>query len=179
MQRRNPRRIVTGHDTSDASVIALDGEARAFPIASLPGLVFHEIWATTSTPAPIENSLDSAPEKLQLCPPKDGTVIRILDIPPDGEPTDHGGAAHFEELGAPGAATSHTDSRHPNMHRTATVDYGILIEGELWLLLDKDEVLLQPGDVVVQRGTNHAWSNRSKHNARIAFILIDGKSTDR
>jgi hypothetical protein len=99
-----------------------------------------------------------------------------LDIPPDGYADAHGGAAHFEELGTAQAATSTSSSRHPNMHKTATIDYGILIEGELWLILDKDEVRLQPGDVVVQRGTNHAWSNCSGRNARIASILIDGAS---
>jgi quercetin dioxygenase-like cupin family protein len=64
------------------------------------------------------------------------------------------------------------------MHRTETVDYGILIEGELWLILDEDEVKLAPGDVVVQRGTNHGWSNRTDKSARIAFILLDGTFAD-
>jgi hypothetical protein len=178
MQSRNPRRIVTGHDASNSSIISLDDEAHSFPIASLPGLVFREIWQTSSTPAPIDSAADAVPARLQLCPPKHGSVIRILDIPPDGDADAHGGAAHFEELGAGEAATSTGNSPHPNMHKTATIDYGILIEGELWLILDKDEVRLQPGDVVVQRGTNHAWSNRSDRNARIAFILIDGVSAD-
>jgi hypothetical protein len=170
-----PRRIVTGHDNSGAAVIAMNEEARTFPINSLPGLLFHEIWATEEMPARIDNGPDAVADSLQLRPPRNGTVIRVLDIPPDAEHDAADSAAHFAEMGAFDAGTSTEASPHPNMHRTETVDYGILIEGELWLVLDKGEVKLRPGDVVVQRGTNHAWSNRSDRNARIAFILIDGK----
>ena len=61
------------------------------------------------------------------------------------------------------------------MHRTETIDYGILLAGELWLVLDEGETKLTPGDVVIQRGTNHAWSNRTNETARMVFILLDGK----
>ena len=175
MSTTTPRRIVTGHDAQGTSVIAMHEEARTFPIASLPGLLFHEVWVTSETPARIDSGPDAVGSKLQLCPPKNGTVVRVLDIPPDPAGDSGEAAVHFSEMGAENAATSTDSSPHPNMHRTQTVDYGILIEGELWLILDKEEVLLRPGDVVVQRGTNHAWSNRSTQNARIAFILIDGQ----
>jgi uncharacterized cupin superfamily protein len=64
------------------------------------------------------------------------------------------------------------------MHRTETIDYGIVLEGEIWLVLDDSEVLAKAGDVIVQRGTDHAWANRSDKVCRVAFILVDGKFTD-
>ena len=88
--------------------------------------------------------------------------------------------AHFAEVGAAGAS-SHTDdgsSRHHLMHRTETVDYGIVLEGEVTLILDVGETVVRAGDIVIQRGTNHGWANRSGKNCRIAFILIDGKYED-
>ena len=67
------------------------------------------------------------------------------------------------------------ESAHPGMHRTETVDYAIVLEGEIWAVMDKGESLMKAGDVLVQRGTNHAWANRSGKTARICFVLMDGK----
>ena len=115
-----------------------------------------------------------------LAPPKNGTRIRVLDIPPEDESlqriTPEEARAHFAEIGAADAA-SHTgaESRHAFMHRTETIDYGIVLEGEIVLILDEGETTVRAGDIVIQRGTNHGWANRSDRNCRIAFILIDGK----
>ena len=99
---------------------------------------------------------------LRLPPNSNGSVIRILDIYP----------GHVK------AWQPREDGRHPGMHRTQTLDYGILIQGQIHLILDdKEEVCLNPGDVVIQRGTDHAWENRSEQVARIAFILLDGVFT--
>ena len=84
-------------------------------------------------------------------------------------------AAAFAEIGQAHAGTGNTESRHKLMHRTQTLDYGIVTEGEVWLVLDEEEVHLKRGDVVVQRGTNHAWSNRTDAMARMVFILLDGR----
>jgi uncharacterized cupin superfamily protein len=67
-------------------------------------------------------------------------------------------------------------SRHPGMHKTRTIDYVVLLSGEVTLLLDKGEVDLKPFDVVVQRGTSHAWVNKGKEPALIAAVLIDAKA---
>ena len=84
--------------------------------------------------------------------------------------------AHFAEIGAAEASThSAPGAPHPFMHRTQTIDYGIVIEGEITLIVDRGESIVRAGDVVVQRGTNHAWANRSGRNCRIAFVLIDGR----
>jgi uncharacterized cupin superfamily protein len=72
---------------------------------------------------------------------------------------------------------AHHDRRlgvHPGMHRTETLDYAIVLEGEIYAVMDESETLLRAGDVLIQRGTNHAWANRSERTARIAFVLIDG-----
>jgi mannose-6-phosphate isomerase-like protein (cupin superfamily) len=116
--------------------------------------------------------------------PKNGTRIRVLDIPPDTDEMksmDPATArAHFASIGAAEASTHKVDSSapHPFMHRTETVDYGIVLEGELVLILDQGETTVRAGDIVIQRGTNHAWANRSEKNCRIAFILIDGEFTE-
>jgi len=86
--------------------------------------------------------------------------------------------AHFASLGSPEASTGSGHSPHPLMHRTETIDYGVVLEGELTLILDDSEVDLKPGDIVVQRGTNHAWSNRSNKLCRILFVLLDGAYAD-
>lgn len=157
------RRIVTGHDEKGKSVFLSIGEPPQHHHRTGGLVQFHEIWNTTATPAPIYPSEPKEPnERLPLRIPPDpgGTIIRILDIHP----------GHVEKI-AP-----RPDGRHPGTHRTETIDYGILIEGAITMLLDDSEVDLQPGDVVIQRGTDHAWENRSKTEvARIAFILIDGK----
>ena len=121
---------------------------------------------------------------LVLAPPKGGTRIRVLDIPPESASLRNINPAearkHFAEIGAADAAThtSGANAPHPYMHRTETVDYGIVLEGEIVLIVDRDETVVRAGDIVIQRGTNHAWANRSGRNCRIAFVLIDGKFAD-
>lgn len=173
------RRIVTGHDTDGNSVIAMDGTPpRTIELKAVPGTVFHEIWNTNSNPAPIDNGEDPTLRPLQLHPMPNGSIIRFVDIPPDAAKnsiSDEDIAAGFAQIGAAGATTHKADSPHKLMHRTETIDYGILLSGELWLVLDKGETRLSPGDVVIQRGTNHAWSNRTNESARMMFVLLDGK----
>jgi quercetin dioxygenase-like cupin family protein len=146
-----PRRVVTGHDAAGRSVVLSDGPApRSHDVGSA---VFHELWSTRATPAPVA-ATESEPTDRPLVTPPDphGTIIRITEIKP-GE-------------------------RSP-MHRTQSIDYGIVLEGELWLMLDDgSETRLGPGDVVVQRGTDHAWENRSEHTVRVVFVLVDGAFTD-
>jgi mannose-6-phosphate isomerase-like protein (cupin superfamily) len=104
----------------------------------------------------------------------------VLDIPADDpsfeQMTPEQPRAHFAEAGAADASSfSGEGSRHAHMHRTETIDYGIVLEGELVLIMDEGETTVRAGDIVVQRGTNHGWANRSDRNCRIAFILIDGR----
>ena len=175
------RRIVTGHDPEGNAIIQEDGPPpRAQRIGGEIGPIFYEVWNTRETPARIDRaSGEPAEEGIILAPPRNGTRIRVLDIPPEDARiatiTPEEAQAHFAEVGA-GAASSHSSvgSRHAFMHRTETVDYGIVLEGELVLIVDNAETVVRTGDIVIQRGTNHGWANRSDRNCRIAFILIDG-----
>ncbi|HTY95003.1 MAG TPA: cupin domain-containing protein [Steroidobacteraceae bacterium] len=176
------RRVVTGHDEQGRAVIQEDGPVpRVQRIGGEHGPLFYEIWNTRATPAPIDRaSGEPAEEGIQLTPPRNGTRIRILDIPPEdasfGTITPEEAQAHFASVGA-AEASSHAGSgtRHAFMHRTQTLDYGIVLEGELTLIVDTGETIVRAGDIVIQRGTNHGWSNRSNRHCRIAFILIDGE----
>ena len=172
-------RVVTGHDAAGKAIVTSGGPLpTAVEISAIPGTVFHEIWSTSGTPAPVDNGLDPTLGALCLSPPKHGTRIRFVDIPPDTEEFLASGAAQmkdtFTQIGDVSASTVKSGSPHPLMHRTETVDYGIVMEGEITLVLDDSEVALERGSVVVQRGTNHAWANRSGKPCRMLFVLIDG-----
>jgi mannose-6-phosphate isomerase-like protein (cupin superfamily) len=172
------RRVVTGHDPAGRAVIAEDGATpTVVELTAVPGAVFHELWATDSVPASLDNGPDPTLGELRLAPPRGGTRIRIVDIPPDTVQNAVGAeaaAAAFAEIGGSEAHEPDVESPHALMHRTETVDYGIVLSGEIWLVVDDGETRLGQGDVVVQRGTNHAWSNRTEETARIAFVLVDG-----
>ena len=173
-------RVVTGHDAEGKAVVLHDGPLpTVVEIEAIPGTIFHEVWATTGTPAPVGNGADPSTGPLRLPPPPQGTRIRFVDIPPDSDDFLAHGAARmhdaFAQIGDVAASTVKADSPHPLMHRTESVDYGVVIEGELTLVLDDSEVLLKPGSVVVQRGTNHAWANRSGRPCRMLFVLVDGR----
>jgi mannose-6-phosphate isomerase-like protein (cupin superfamily) len=173
-------RVVTGHDADGKAVVVSNGPLpTVVEIAAIPGTVFHEVWSTGATPAPIDNGPDPTLAPLMLPPPKQGTRMRFVDIPPDTPEFLARGAAKmkdaFTQIGDADASTVKKDSPHPLMHRTESIDYGIVIEGEMTLVLDDSEVLLKPGSVVIQRGTNHAWANRSGKPCRMLFILIDGR----
>jgi hypothetical protein len=176
------RRVVTGHDAEGRSVVQEDGPpARSVTLGGDGGTAFHEIWNSRATPAPIDRaSGEPAEPGISLLPPSGGTRIRILDIPPDDGSVAalprEAVRALFEAIGAGHALAENPP--HPLMHRTETIDYGIVLEGELVLILDQGETVVSAGDVVVQRGTSHAWANRSDSNARIAFVLIDGRFQD-
>jgi quercetin dioxygenase-like cupin family protein len=150
-----PRRVVTGHDEHGVSVFAADGPVPVVRTAP-DGALFYEVWATDATPAPIGMDpigtavADPALDALTVPPTPNGTKIRINEFPP-------------------GVVSP--------VHRTQTVDYGIVLSGEIVLVLDDAETVLRAGDVVVQRGTSHRWENRSGGTARMAFILIDGAFT--
>lgn len=175
------KRVVTGHDSEGQAVIATQGAPRAFDLAAVPGTVFHEIWNTTSMPVAIDNGPDPTDGPMQLAPPSMGSRVRVVDIPPDTVQNAISAeevAQAFASIGASHASAPGPNDRHQLMHRTETLDYGIVLAGKVWLVLDQGEIELSPGDVVVQRGTNHAWSNRTDQMARMVFVLLDGRYAD-
>ncbi len=170
-------RVVTGHDAAGRAVIVSEGPLPVVKeLAAIPGTVFHEVWNTPANPL-ADNGADPSTGLVVLPPPPGGTRMRFVDIPPDTEDLLAHGAgrmeAAFDEIGDRKASTVAEHSPHPLMHRTESIDYGIVIEGEMTLVLDRGEAVLKPGSVVIQRGTNHAWANRSGRPCRMLFILID------
>jgi len=157
------RRIVTGHDENGKSIFLSIGEAPQKHHRTEGAVQFHEIWNTSEMPVSIDATEEREPNDrlpLRIPPDANGTILRVLDIHP----------GHLKHI------KPREDGRHPGMHRTETVDYAIMIEGELTMLLDDSEVTMRPGDIVIQRGTDHGWENRSETvTARIAFVLIDAK----
>jgi naringenin degradation protein FdeH len=145
------RRIVTGHDANHVAKVLIDGAATNAKYPA-PAIVSTMIWCTDRMPADI--AVGETPEDLGAWvigtpPPPSGTRFAVIDFPP-------GNAAI--------------------MHRTETIDYVIMIEGELEMDMDDSTVKLKAGDVMVQRGTNHSWINRSDKRARVAFVLIDAET---
>jgi len=166
------RRVVTGHNARGRSCIVSDGASPH--VLTIPGrsdFALTDLWVTGGAPASNAGSADAAARPVVLEPPPNGTIFRVVEFPPDQAPGGFDRAAAFAAMGA-GHAMDPDATRHPGMHATDTVDYAIVLTGEIWALLDDDETLLRAGDTLVQRGTNHAWSNRSDRACLVAFILV-------
>lgn len=175
------RRVVTGNDARGRSYIVSDGESpNSHRSPSVPGFGAAHVW--TTPPGPVDNSGDfdpaTADAEIPMHPALGGTIFRVADFPPDSAYTDAGKNALFGEIGgdAARAGAGESGSRHFWFHKTDSIDYAIVLEGEVWLLLDEEEVLLKTGEVVVQRGTSHSWANRSGKPCRVAFVLIGAPS---
>ena len=152
---KSTRRVVTGHDSLGKSVVLSDGAPPQHHSmhGSSVGADFHEMWSDTRSVPELSAGVASEPnERPFTIMPAAGHLLRILDV----YPLEGGG-------------------KRTVMHRTRTLDYVVVIEGELVLILDDSEVMLKAGDVVVQRGTDHAWENRSATIARAAFFHIDAR----
>jgi quercetin dioxygenase-like cupin family protein len=144
------RRVVTGHDGANVAKVLIDAPATNAKHPQ-PGLVSTMMWCTEAAPAAIpvgEQPEDLGARILGTAPPRNGTRFAVIDFPP---------------------------GNHPHMHRTETVDYVIVIEGEIEMDMDASSVKLKAGDIMIQRGTNHAWANRSDKRARVAFVLVDAE----
>lgn len=169
------RRVVTGHDESGKAIIELDGMAPNVRVREGAGFISTLLWVTDETPAIGSLRIDRADRTIGTSPPPNGTVLRVVDFPPVTPELES--VSQTDLLRAMGVDSHSPDgakAQHPYMHRTKSVDYGIILTGEIDMLLDDSEVHLKTGDIVIQQGTNHAWVNRSDTFCRIAFVLIDG-----
>ena len=165
------RRVVTGHNAEGKSIIWKDS-ASPQSLEPMPQLHLHELWETTA-PANNTGDTDTAIRENRIEPHDPaGAIFRFVDFPPASvyEDIDVDVAAGFAEMGS--ADTHDADSDIPGMHETQTTDFAIVVRGEVWAVMEAGETKLEAGDVLIQRGTNHAWSNRSDEVARVAFILI-------
>jgi mannose-6-phosphate isomerase-like protein (cupin superfamily) len=169
------RRVVTGHDAQGRSVFLQDDYApNVKEMASMPGLALTDLWETDGAPASNAGSADAADRPVHLEPPANGTILRIVEFPPDSMWRDRADAREaFDSIGAGHAPVK--GSSDPMMHRTATVDYIIVLKGEIFAIMDEGETKLGPGDILVQRGTNHSWSVRGDEPCIIAAVLVNAR----
>lgn len=177
------RRIVCLDDAQGKSLAVSDAPVPQVHVdPARPGFESTRVWATDRTPSrmkvggvPITDT-SGIPHTIE--PPSGGSLCRMVTFPPDdswsGRVTARDVQAFFESMGSPQASTGKAGAPHPYMQRTRTLDFCLVIEGEITLVLDTTEVHLEAGDTVVQRGTNHAWSNRSGNPCLVAFSSHDG-----
>jgi len=172
------RRIVTANRPDGTSYFLEDGPAPAVKtVAERPGFRVTNLWRTVGAPVDV-HAPDESRAHSGIQPPKNGNIVRIIDFPP--EPADAAERkrifeATFNSLYPDATKHAPTAQQHPGMHTTITVDYAIVLEGELVAIMDRGETVMRAGDVLIQRATSHAWANRSGRMARILFVLIDGK----
>ncbi len=172
------RRVVTGHDQSGKAIVISDAEASNIvrPLIR-PGVAIYNLWQIDTSPAEVFGADETTDRTIGLLPPRQGSVFRLIDFPPEKDWIDdidpEAVKAAWASLGAEDVGVK-GKSPHPLMHRTETIDYALCLEGEIVMVLDDSEVLIQKGDAVIQRGTNHAWSNRSNAVCKMMFVLVDG-----
>ena len=172
------RRIVTVDDERGKSVAMSDGPVPdVVSDPARPGFASRRIWVTDASPARIARARQALALPQRIEPPPRGSVCRIVTFPPDDTFRGKVGAgevaAFFAAMGSPGASTFSARAPHPYMQKTRTLDFCLVLDGEITLVLDTEEVHLAAGDTVVQRGTNHAWSNRSPRPCTIAISSHD------
>ncbi len=175
MDLKSTRRIVTGHDAQGKAVALFDAPLQAKQ-RSAGGNGMTLLWVTGESPVDMTSSADRAQTLVGVPPPANGTIFRIVDFAPT--PTGgYGAVDHHQILLSMGIdPATQGYARHGNTHRTRTIDYAIVLDGEIDMLLDDTEVHVKAGDVLVQQATNHAWVNNGTKPCRIAFILIDGQT---
>lgn len=157
------RRVVTGINESGKSIIVMDDQCPHAKVSNgHPGYIATNIWRTDESPADNKAPLADpwlSDKPLSVGPSENGSIFRFLELPPDEEWL-------FDDKG--------NQIRPLAFHTTSSIDYAIVLQGEVWAVMDEDETLLKQGDVLIQRGTSHAWSNRSGKSCLLAFILIGG-----
>jgi len=169
----NIRRVVTTVDKDGKAVVLFDGANPHKAVRPNRSVTSRLVWVTDQTPADISGSADRAATDIGIAPPKQGSIFRIIDIPPTPPEIEKLETEYLHKQIGDHAPRKGLPPRHPLMHRTRTIDYAIIMQGEIDMLLDDSEVHLKAGDVLIQQGTNHAWVNRGTEPCRIAFILID------
>ncbi|MEA2990886.1 MAG: hypothetical protein QOG83_3597 [Alphaproteobacteria bacterium] len=167
------RRVVTTVDENGKAVVLFDGDNPHKVVRPGRSVTSRLVWVTDRTPADISGKSDRAALPIGIAPPPSGSVFRIIDIPPTPPEIEKLEADFLHKQIGDHAPEKGLPPRHPLMHRTRTIDYAIIMQGEIDMLLDDTEIHLKAGDVLIQQGTNHAWVNRGSAPCRIAFVLID------
>jgi mannose-6-phosphate isomerase-like protein (cupin superfamily) len=167
------RRVVTKLDASGKAVVMFDGKVqlKSFRSPNPAG----EMWVTDKSLPDFNWTEDRAATKVGLVPPQNGTIFRVVDFVPNAAEVAKMDINLMMKVVGDHAPRKGLPPRHPMMHRTRSLDYAIIMSGEIDMLLDEGEVHLKAGDVLVQQATNHAWVNRGKEPCRVAFILMDSQ----
>jgi mannose-6-phosphate isomerase-like protein (cupin superfamily) len=170
------RRIVTGHDAQGRSNITFEGTAaNIMEFPAWPGARVTELWTTEEVPVDNTGNVDRGARAIRHDPtPNGGTIFRIVEVPPEGGQT-MDTTAVLDKLGSTKRPSADDTKKHATMHATDSVDYLVVISGEMHMVMDDGEILLRQGDCIVQRGTKHAWANRSGKPCVLAAVLIDAK----
>lgn len=173
-QTADIRRVVTGLDANDKAIVQFD---QRLPLAPGPnGIAGLNLWITETYPAPLVFDADPSKKPVGISPPDNGTKFRVVEFAPLDKAAEAKIDPEFlmKTVGdkAPKRGVKVT---HPFMHRTRSLDYAVIMSGEVDMVLDDTSVHLKPGDVVVQQATNHAWVNRGTQPCRILFVLMDSK----
>jgi mannose-6-phosphate isomerase-like protein (cupin superfamily) len=168
------RRVVTGIDQNNKAVVLFDSSLTLKPGGS--GNPAANVWITDSLPPGFSFTADAVTRPLGLNPPDNGTVIRVVEFPPLDPAKEAAMAPDFMmKVVGDHAPARGLPVKHPLMHRTRTVDYAIIMAGEIDMMLDDAIVHVRAGDLVIQQATNHAWINRGKEPCRIVFVLMYSK----
>lgn len=167
------RRVVTGHDADGKAVIIRDEQASKVRVRPGTGIASTMMWMTDSTPTEFSDAEDPAERETGITPPLEGSIFRIVEFPPEKELSEEENAKLAEAMKEQGVhAPGSAGARHHGMHRTESVDYAIVLSGEIDMELDDSAIHVKAGDVLIQQGTNHAWVNKGTEPCVIAFILI-------
>ena len=170
------RRVVTGHNADGRANILFDDLApNVTELKGWPGAAVTELWVTDEAPVNNHGAVDRSLRPMRHDPTPAGTIFRVVEVPPERVGARIDAASTFAQLGSTHQPRAEDSARHPTMHKTDSIDYLVVIAGEMWMVMEEGEVLLRQGDCIVQRGTNHAWVNRGDKPCLLAAILIPAK----
>jgi mannose-6-phosphate isomerase-like protein (cupin superfamily) len=169
-------RVITGHNEKGQSLVLFeDAGTNKVTIDSWPGgLKITELWVTNEAPANMDSDADRSTRPFQHDPVNGGTIFRWLEFPPESQGESFDAGAIFTQLGSENKPTGEMSQKHFSMHRTDSIDYLVVLSGQMQMVMDEGEVTLRPGSCIVQQGTNHAWVNRGSEPCVVVAILVDG-----
>jgi len=174
------RRFVTGHDAAGRSNITFQGDApNIMDMEAWPGARITELWVTSEAPVDNDGLADRGARPIRHDPEPLGTIFRVVEIPPESQGGLQDTASVFSQMGSHNVPDDQDQSKHATMHVTDSLDYLVVMSGEMHMLMEDGEVLLRQGDCIVQRGTKHAWVNRSGRPCLLAAVLVDAKRAAR
>lgn len=172
--RQTIRRIVTGHDKNGNSIITHDDDVpNVIEVNGWPGLFVSELWVTGEMPINNMGTTDQAARPMRHDPTPNGTIFRVVEIPPESSLKGIDTQAAFAHMGSHNKPRPEDSAKHATMHKTNSVDYLIVSSGEMWMVMEEGETLLKTGDCIVQRGTNHAWVNKGDKPCVLVAVLVD------